>query len=181
MATPEGQSAIEAHLDGAEHLILDNISTLFRGGGRENDEDSWVGAQEWIIKLRRCGVSTQLVHHDGKGLAQRGTSKREDILDSVISLKRPDDYNVTQGARFECHFEKARGFLGPEAAPFEAWLQGEAWTIKDVEDPTLDDAARVTALQAGGLSIRDIAKATGLDRSKVHRLIKNHGGNGSDA
>ena len=43
-------------------------------------------------------------------------SKREDILDTVLSLKRPDDYEPTEGARFEVHFEKCRGIYGEEAS-----------------------------------------------------------------
>jgi len=35
------------------------------------------------------------------GGQQRGTSKGEDVMDSVIALKRPDDYTAKQGARFE--------------------------------------------------------------------------------
>lgn len=52
------------------------------------------------------------IHHAGKSGAQRGTSKREDVLDTVVALKRPGDYVTSQGARFEVHFEKARGIFG---------------------------------------------------------------------
>lgn len=172
LATAQGQSAVEIHLGNVELLVLDNVSTLFRGGGRENDEESWVGAQEWILDLRRQGVSTLLIHHAGKGLAQRGTSKREDILDSVINLKRPEDYRMREGARFECHYEKARGIVGDEAAPFEAWLQGENWTLKNVEDAEI---AKVLELKANGLSIREIADALSVSKSKVGRIVSENG------
>jgi hypothetical protein len=32
-------------------------------------------------------------------------SRREDVLDTSISLHRPSDYAATQGARFEVHIE----------------------------------------------------------------------------
>jgi putative DNA primase/helicase len=36
-----------------------------------------------------------IVHHTGKGGEQRGTSRREDVLDTSISLRRPADYAPT--------------------------------------------------------------------------------------
>jgi putative DNA primase/helicase len=88
-------------------------------------------------------------------------------------LRRPTDYNPTEGARFEVHLEKARGVLGEHAKPFEAKLEtrnGEAvWTTRDIEDA---NQARVRALLDDGLSIRDIADETGIPRSTVHRIKK---------
>jgi putative DNA primase/helicase len=68
--------------------------------------------QELVLSLRRSGTTTLIVHHSGKGGQQRETSRREDVLDSVISLRRPDGYEPSEGARFEVHFEKSRGFTG---------------------------------------------------------------------
>jgi hypothetical protein len=42
------------------------------------------------------------------------------VLDAVMALRRPADYSPDQGARFEVHFEKTRGFYGKDAQPFEA-------------------------------------------------------------
>ena len=57
--------------------------------------------------------------------------------------------------------------------PFEASLATEAdkavWTVKPIEDV---ESARVEALLADGMSIRDIAEETGIARSTVHRLKK---------
>jgi putative DNA primase/helicase len=68
-------------------------------------------------------MSGLIVHHAGKGGQQRGTSRREDVLDTSISLRRPEDYRPAEGARFEVHFEKHRDFFGEDAAPFEAKLE----------------------------------------------------------
>ena len=57
-----------------------------------------------LSMLRRRGVSVLIVHHAGKGGEQRGTSRREDVLDTSISLRRPSDYLPTEGARFEVHY-----------------------------------------------------------------------------
>src|SRR5207247_1434784 len=103
-------------------LILDNISTLCRTG-TENEAESWAPVQGWLLRLRREGISVILIGHDGKGGTQRGTSKKEDVLDVVIQLKQPSDYQVEQGARFEVRIEKSRGFCGNDAAMFEAQLE----------------------------------------------------------
>lgn len=172
LTTEKGRMAIEAHLVGRELLILDNISTLFRSG-RENDAQSWTEAQEWFLKLRRDNISTVLIHHAGKGGGQRGTSRREDILDTVIALKRPTDYQPEEGARFIVEFEKSRGAFGEEVAPFEAKLNvvdgAITWTTKPLEDVKLQKIADLTN---DGLSIRDIEKETDIPKSTVARLLK---------
>ena len=71
----------------------------------------------------RRTVAVLLVHHAGVNGRQRGTSRREDALDTVIALRRPADYSPEQGARFEVHIEKARTFAGEGALPFEAAVE----------------------------------------------------------
>ena len=38
-------------------------------------------------------------------------------MDTVISLRRPREYSMAEGARFEVHLTKARGILGDDANP----------------------------------------------------------------
>jgi len=109
LATPEGQAWIDAQVGEAEVILLDNISTLVRSG-KENEAEAWLPIQSWLLWHRRAGRAIVFFHHAGKGGAQRGTSRREDVLDTVISLRRPSDYSPDQGARFELHYEKSRGF-----------------------------------------------------------------------
>jgi putative DNA primase/helicase len=172
LASPEVQKHLEPYLAGIELLILDNLSSL-TAVIRDNDPESWTPIQDWLLRLRRRGISVLIVHHAGKGGQQRGTSRREDVLDTSISLRRPADYVPTEGARFEIHIEKGRGVHGADAKPFEARLEvrdGAAlWTMRDIEDVNL---ARVAALIDDGLSIRDIADETGIKKSTVHNLKK---------
>jgi putative DNA primase/helicase len=172
LASPKVQQELDPWLDGIEFLVLDNLSSL-TAVIRDNDAESWNPIQEWLLRLRRRGVSVLIVHHAGKGGEQRGTSRREDVLDTSISLRRPSDYVPTEGARFEIHFEKARGIHGERAKPFEAKLDiyngATAWTLREIEDVNL---ARVKALLDDELSVRDIADETGLSKSTVHRLKK---------
>lgn len=96
------QLALSAELGDAEVIFVDNISTLARAG-RENEAESWLPVQEWALEQRRAGRTVVFVHHAGKGGQQRGTSRREDVLDTVIALRKPADYQPDQGARFESH------------------------------------------------------------------------------
>lgn len=173
LSTPEGQATIEEHLDGVELLVLDNLSTLCRSG-EENAAESWLPVQQWVLALRRRGISVLLVHHAGKSGAQRGTSRREDVLDTVISLRRPSDYSPNEGARFEVHLEKARGIHGEKANPFDARLEEQAdgkavWTVKDLGDVTRE---RVAELLKEGLSQRAIGRELGLSVGAVNKHAK---------
>jgi len=170
LATKNGQREFDGHIGDAVVLILDNISTLCRSG-KENEAESWVSVQEWALSQRRTGRSIVFVHHAGKGGEQRGTSKREDVLDTVLALRRPQDYTANQGARFELHFEKSRGFHGSEAEPFEARYEvrdgAAVWTRTAITDAEL---ARVADAIRDGMSIREAAATLGMHRSKVERL-----------
>jgi len=137
LAEPAVQAELERWLDGVELLILDNLSSL-TAAVRENDADAWSPIQQWLLRLRRRGLSVLIVHHAGKRGEQRGTSRREDVLDTSISLRRPSDYAPTQGARFTVHIEKGRGIHGAQARPFEACLAivdgRTAWTMKEAAE-----------------------------------------------
>ena len=160
------QLDLEHAIRDAEVLLIDNISTLV-SGGRENEAESWLPVQQWALAQRRAGRSVLFMHHAGKGGQQRGTSRREDVLDTVISLRTPADHSPDQGARFEVHYEKSRGFHGEDAKPFEAALSSGGWSTRDLADA---DMARVVALTADGLSVREIAEETTFSKTKVSRL-----------
>ncbi len=112
LATASGQKLVEKYItDEVDLIIVDNLSCLVRSG-KENDGESWLPIQEWALKLRAKGKSILFIHHSNKNGGQRGTSRKEDVLDNVICLKHPINYTSDQGALFEVHFEKARHLYG---------------------------------------------------------------------
>ena len=172
LATTYGQQALEPFLAGVDLLVLDNLATLCRTG-KENESQSWTPMQTWLLDLRRRGMAVLLVHHAGKSGDQRGTSAREDIMDTVISLRRPITYSVAEGARFEVHLTKARGIVGEDAMPFEVHLRSEGnQLIWDVNELVNVQAEQLKQLLAEGFSIRDCADEMGVSKSVVHRLKK---------
>jgi putative DNA primase/helicase len=173
LATYKGQIMLEPFLEGIDLIIVDNISTLCRDL-KENDADSWIPVQEWALKMRASGKSVLFIHHAGKGGNQRGTSKREDILDTVMLLKRSENYKAKDGAVFEVHFEKARGFLGADAEPFEAQLMTQPngaveWMIRPVSSSSYE---QIVHLASQGYPQNEIAKQMSLHKSNVSRNIK---------
>ena len=172
LSTAQGQVMLEPFLKGVDMVVLDNIATLCRTG-KENEAQSWQTMQAWLLELRCRGMAVLLIHHAGKSGDQRGTSAREDIMDTVISLRRPREYCMAEGARFEVHLTKARGIVGDDARPFEANLitEGNAlhWRIRELEDVELAELKR---LLAEGYSIRDCAEEMGKSKAAVQRLKK---------
>ena len=174
LATREGQDVINGVIGDAEVIIVDNLSCLVRGGGRENEAESWLAVAEWALSMRARGRSVLFIHHSGKNGAQRGTSKREDMLDTVICLKRPCDYTPIDGAVFELHYEKARNLFGADTDPFEAKLATnekglQAWTMRKVSATNFD---KVVALAKEGLTQPEISTELGINRSNVSRAVR---------
>jgi putative DNA primase/helicase len=174
LSTLTGQAAIDALVTPDTALIVvDNLSCLCRSG-RENEAESWIPVQGWALRHRAAGRSVLFIHHSGKNGEQRGNSKKEDVLDMVLKLKRPIDYEPSQGACFEVIFEKARHLVGDDTTSFEASLTSDAsgkqfWVFKDVLETTFE---RVIELANEGLSQREIADELEINKSTVSRHMR---------
>lgn len=128
--TPEGRALIEPLItDEVALVLLDNASTLFDPES-EKDASAWQPAQDLLLSLRRRGKASALIHHANRLGGARGHSRREDIMDVILKLSRPEDYTQEQGARFRVEFDKARGFYGDSAAPFVARLDPQGWNVE---------------------------------------------------
>lgn len=168
LSSSEGRESLRPYAEQADVIIVDNISTLC-GSGKENDAESWLPIQQWALSMRRLGKSVIFIHHAGKNGHQRGTSKREDILDTVITLKHPSDYDPSMGACFELHFEKARGIIGDDVSPILCNFTGDGWKFSSVKESNYN---RVIELAQDGLQQKDIAEEVGLSKAQVSKLIK---------
>jgi putative DNA primase/helicase len=175
LSTEEGQHSLKPLLENVDLLILDNLSTLCATTS-ESASDAWVPIQNWLLKLRRRGIAVLLVHHAGTNGRQRGTSRREDALDTVIALRRPEDYSPEQGARFEIHFEKLRNRVEADGViPFEAWVESLVmdghecirWSSSDLKPPLLMQAAE---LFGEGMTVREVAESLRISKSEAGRL-----------
>jgi hypothetical protein len=173
LATLNGQASLAEVIPADTALIIvDSLSSLVRGEFRENDSESWNPVAEWALAQRVAGRSILFLHHAGKSGSQRGTSKREDLLDSVLMLKPVADHGPHVGAKFEIHIEKSRA-LCPDFQPLEVELLqrengGVAWGSRPIKESI---AQRIVELSGTGMSKREIAEELGVARSTVYRAL----------
>ena len=101
---------LEAHEQRPDLIILDNLSSLVVGLD-ENSNSELDTLLRWQIKLRSAGYAVLTVHHSGKNKEQRGASRREDLLDTVIKLEAAEGIGASKsdGANFDIQFTKLRG------------------------------------------------------------------------
>ena len=111
-------------------LILDNLSSLTPGLD-ENSKDDWDPVNQWILALRHLGVSVIFVHHAGKSGKQRGTSAREDALDTIMNINKaslegvnPDKIN-RDAIYINITFPKARNANPDDIKPFTFEIASE--------------------------------------------------------
>jgi len=154
-------------------VILDNISCLFSGLNEDRKQD-WEPIAAWLIRLRHRGLTTLLVHHSGKAGQQRGTSGREDSLDTVIQLSQPTGYDSREGCHFELHFSKCRSAKGEDVASLDVKLEehnGQLnWSWKTLEI-SKEDKAR--ALLAEGVnSPTELAEELGISKGYASKLLR---------
>ena len=174
LATPEGQEAFDSIVDESiQVIVIDNLSTAMRAG-TENESETWIYLQRWVLKHRAAGRAVILIQHEGKNpeSGARGHSRQQDILDVVVQLKRPADFSNSDGARFEVHYRKNRHHSGDSLIPFEAQLTEGLdgmpnWTMKNLEQGNLDKAAELFDMK---MSAKEVANELGLSVAHAYRL-----------
>ncbi len=166
----EGQRRLQQIWEEPELVILDNLSSL--AGFKSGDPDTWTELQRFLMEQRRAGRAVLVLHHANKDGDQRGTNRREDVLDLVMALRPPSDWQASDGARFEIHFEKARGLTGQAVEPIEAQLRTDQygaaqWEWLPLRQTTLD---RFVALTQEGLNAYQAGRELGLSNGTTYRL-----------
>jgi putative DNA primase/helicase len=153
-------------------IIFDSISTLVRSGV-ENEADSWAPLQAWLLQHRWQGRTVILVHHENRTGKPRGTSKREDVLDTMIGLKKMAEEGAEDESTFQLTFTKSRDFYGKEAEPMLVRLSMKegrvAWTHETVRDARKE---KIAELLAGGWKQTDIAKELHLTKGRVNQIVQ---------
>jgi hypothetical protein len=169
LAHHDSQHRLMAAWGDPELVVLDNLASL--AGLRSGDPDRWHELQRFLTVQRQWGRGVLMVHHANKQGLQRGSSRREDILDLVMAMRRPWGWTPADGTSFEIHFEKARSLHGAAIEPLGVRLEprpeGLAWHVRRLDEPLLD---RAVELFGQGLTGDRVAEALGLSRSVAYRL-----------
>ncbi len=191
LSEDDGLLRLMAAWDQPQLVVLDTLSSL--AGLASGDGERWDKMQTFLLHQKQCRRAMLLVHHANREGAMRGTTRREDALDLVMALRRPDDGPPAGNARFEIHFEKARhAVAGAPLVPILAALetdgdgrvQGRArWRWEPADGNRFE---RAVALLNRGLSAREAWEALGISRTSLFRIkaearargLLNRGGGG---
>jgi hypothetical protein len=163
-------------------VVLDNLSCLLPSIAEDKRDDWTRRVAPYLIGLRRRGIAVVLVHHAGKSGSQRGTSAREDLLDTVIQLAYPSGYEQGAGLNFTVTFTKSRGCFGDDLEPIEASLDPEAegmvgWSWKPLERTNEDYVLGEIGL--GNTKQADIAETLTLSAGAVSKICQRLAAKGS--
>ena len=155
--------------------VIDNLASL-ASGLDENAKKDWDPINSWLLELRFAGIATIMLHHVNKDGGQRGTSAREDNLDTSIILKSPHDYTPEDGCRFIVHFTKHRirtTYLTHIADTEFKLIEGDSgrhvWTYNSIKAETKKEILR---LLDEGLSQSEVKDTLGIDKGYVSRIRK---------
>ena len=174
----EWQELIKSYLDDHPEIrvvLLDNLSCLFPDVPEDTRDDWTTKVLPFVTWLKRRGISAVYIHHSGKGGKQRGTSAREDSLDTVIALRPVPDHDATHGAQFVITFEKSRLVSGDDVASIEARFETDhdgvpQWTVKSIEE---SNKIRLLNLVRDGIdSVTDAADELGISKGQISKLKK---------
>lgn len=171
LATEWGQYVLAPQVAPADLVIVDTLSPLC--GADVAEAGDWRLAEDWLLHLRRLGKTVVFFHHANRRGEQRGSARKEDALDVVLALRRPEDWGPQDGARFVIHFDKARALAGEAASPREVWLERAGGVARwHAADPERGPMGRAVALAAAGASQRAIARALCTSPATVNRLLR---------
>jgi putative DNA primase/helicase len=113
-----------------------------------------------------------VVHHEGRSGDPRGTSKREDIMDTIIRIKELERDEVNDKSTYELTFKKTREFYGAAKAPLILQLstseQQSQWSYQLARDDLRDQVSR---LRSSGLTQKDIAKELELSQPRISQIL----------
>lgn len=170
----EGRDALLAQLEERPEIklvILDNLACLTRPDGDDSHgARSFTFVQDLMLECRRRQVACWIVHHSGKSGEQRGTSKRNDVLDVVVKLTPV--MSVEGRTEVAVSFEKARHMSTAAKVDFTACLEpamaeGLVWTRAGSQLPVHE---RVRLMLVDGMPPGDIATELKTARSFVYRI-----------
>ena len=156
-------------------ICFDNLSCLT--DYKENDNDDWTSMLDMYTELKQEGHSICHVHHVGKGGQQRGASRKHDALDTVIHLKRPEEYDASEGAVFNVRFDKHRHFAGEYARSFKCAIKVDdnnkvSWDISDYKDVASEELLTAYCEGLPDITYTKLEEEFGISKSTIGRTIK---------
>ncbi|HLG49510.1 MAG TPA: AAA family ATPase [Reyranella sp.] len=163
LAALESQARLMAGWRRPELVVLDDLTSL---AGPGSAAERWSTLRRFLLLQRRLERAVLLVQDVNREGRPDGP-EYDDVLDVVLSLRRPADWQVQDGPRVEIHIEKARGLDGEMVAPIEAALRGGRWHWRYARPPQFQ---RGVALLESGLGAEAMGRRLGISRASAFRL-----------
>jgi len=136
----------------------------------------WAPVNSWLLELRFAGVTTILLHHTNKDGGQRGTSAREDNIDTSILLKRAPGYAAEDGAAFIVNFTKSRVATRdlPKISDINMKLSedrdgGLTWAFNNTKRQS---RSQILKMADSDMENKEISAELGCTRQNVNQTIK---------
>ena len=109
-----------------------------------------------------------VVHHSGKSGDQRGTSKRLDVVNTVLNLSLQDSEDENKTV-ITLNFSKHRGFFGEDAASRRITMQDGiwSWTLEAKNNREI-----VKQFLKEGMKQSEISRELGFSRQYISKLVK---------
>lgn len=173
LASEEARNQIRRQARDFDIITIDNLSCLVNSGN-ENDMDAFRPLRNLLLDLKADGKTSIVVHHTGKnGNNPRGTSAREDSMDTVIRLRKDDLHSAVDGAAFILDFYKTRSYFGDAGRElqfnYEEIDSIASWHVEAAVDPRL---AAVVDLVTSGKKGNEIAKQLDISEGEVSKRKK---------
>ena len=153
-----------------EVLILDNLSSLFFGL-KENEADSWEIVLEWLLEMRRIGISVIIAAHAGRNGEMRGTSKREDHAFWVMKVTKVEVGDGERATRFRTNFTKSRNCPLSDCPPIEWTLRPDGSRIGVSARPVTNEFAILGLIDSDVTTASDIAEELNLSKGRVSQIV----------
>lgn len=173
LSTDQGREALTRIIGAADVVVLDNLAAWDRSG--REDAESWSRLVPWFQGLVRTGVAIVVVHHSGKNGTQRGSSRHEDMMDTVINVTKPPGSPANEPVNFEMHFTKVRhttkGVHSRKVALKEGADGTWDWASETIEAGA-SWHAEALRLNRAGKGASEIARKLGKHKSSVSRLLR---------
>lgn len=186
LGTPAGRARLEAVLDlhpETEVLFLDSLRILF-GLGDENKSESWAPVNDFLLAMKRRGLTALCVHHNSRADNFNGHLSGATAFSQIVNLtERTEGEDAVEVTAMDWGYFKARSLTGVEKIPFGLRLEGdpdgrlyfarcEVSSKKKGGRPPHSRKAESMELLARGVSTRERVKLLGVSKSVIQAWDK---------
>ena len=188
LASDAGRACLTALIEEtrAEVVLLDNLFHL-APHVPDKEIETWNAIARWLRDQKRDGRSVVVLHHDGKGGKQYGTSIREIGFDITMQIAKKPEFDVDDGneaVAYEFKLGKQRYLYGRDAAPriIRSTVVNERERADDeyvrwerlakAADPREQRNEEIRARAKEGAKAEELMAEFGLKRERIRQILK---------